>query len=156
MNKTESRWPLNFRQLYLIVWLICYLLIILIYLLAVTEDGTITFNDDIKPLLLNTSAVIVPQLIIMLIFFFSKSRQQIDSIIRKTIFSTLAYAMSLTYIIIFVALVYLGIKIQIIPGDNLKSINKMILTIMLLLSILSNGPIAYLFGKKVKDTELTS
>ena len=147
---------INFRQLFFVVWLVCYLLIILFYFLSVREDGTIDFDDDIKPLLLKTSAVILPQLIIMALFFFSKTKAQIDIIVKKTHFSKLAYGMSLTYIVLFTLLIFLGIKLKVLPGDTLPKVNSMILTIMGLLSIFANGPIAYLFGKKVKRADLTS
>lgn len=138
---------IQYRQFFLIFWLLCYALIVLFYLLAVRDDGTITFMD-IKPLLFKTSGVILPQLTIMIGFFYAKTKAQVERIVQKTTFSKLAYIMSIFYITIFTILVFLGISLKILPGNTLTEINNMILIVMGVLSIFSNGPIVYLFGKR--------
>jgi len=136
----------HYRNRLFLTWVICYLVILFCYLISIRQDTNKA--DRMLELFGITSALILPQLTLMFAFFFEKTDAEMKEVIVNKPNSKLAYWFSIGYILVYTALIIMGVPFDFLFGWTIDETTSYLVLIMGHLSLFSTIPTIYLFGSK--------
>lgn len=136
----------NYRNILILTWCICYVIILISYLSIIHKGNPVTNSfTRIISLFGIVSALVVPQIGIMLSFYFEKTNDEINSILKNRPNAKLAYWFSLFYITVLTILIIIGIPFQGLFGWRINEATNYIVLIMGHLALFITLPLRYLF-----------